>query len=250
MATAVEIFDAAGGMYPGFEYQNGALVGWRWFVVDAQDPLQVLAAAGLPGNGDAYPGIPSIRAVDRRPQRAGPATTFVQVYYRFNATAGTPLPDPDQVSQDGDAYSEILPGLTTFEARTDITGKLLPQPVSREAPSQELVVHVYTAGAVSDAAITDFLPLRGKLNANPVSAPPRWTGSVSIGLAPGMLLARTFSEEPVRDGLYRVSFRFGLAPAGGWKAALRRVDANGNPTGPITEYDVYESVNFNTGGLW
>ncbi len=254
MAIAVEIFDPSRQMYPYIAVRNGALEGNRFFVADTQDPLAAINAIGLPALGDAHPNAPQLKAVDFDPRREGPETTFVHVIYRFDAVGGVPAPDPDNVAQDGDAYSEIVPGMTQVEARTDVTPppgtRVLPTPVSIEAPTQELIVHVYTSGPVSDAAITDFLPLRGKINSNQVIAPPRWTMTANLALAPGMLLARTFSEEIVREGLSRVSFRFGLAPAGGWVSEQAQLDSNGNQTGPVSSYDVYRSVNYNTGPLW
>lgn len=241
MAVAVRMFDPRRGRTPQWTRDARGYTGTEHYDVDSSEPETALAAAGLPALYQSHPTMPSTVCVGHvyeyvcGDDASGNGRSIVTAQFRPPGSASV-----DLVAQEHEAYTEFRASPGQIEVRLDASGTPLIEPASKETFAAELVVshYVSTLGLVAL-----FLPLIGKGNSNSVTIPRVYGAPASaITFAPRQLLARSFDVSPVRDGMLRLSLTFGVGQQEWYFVRQTRLDAAGQPTGPIEAYDVQGEI--------
>lgn len=249
IVTAEPMWDEQ--LAPTLDEDTGAMRAMVPYRVNSSETAEVYNAAGLPSKGQSYGGaFPNLIVVGLSIRWNFAADIddddfgYSVVEVRYSTISGQP---EILVAKANEAYSHVMQGVGTVQIRADIFGNALFDPVTVEAPTDELVVNAYRT---SFDPATHWNSIRRKVNANEVILPPVFlTSGPAWTAAAGTLLARNVEVSDAQEGLLLVRYHFGLAP--NWRVPQRKTDPDTQqPTGPTTEFHVYEPATFNSLLLW
>jgi len=237
--------------YPTLDQDSGAIRARVPYRVNSSELEEVYSAAGLPQMGQSFGGAFAnlvVVGLSIRWLLAGDIDADDYGYSVVEVSYSTISGQPEiLVAKQNEAFTSVVQGTGSVQIRADILGQALYEPISVEAPTDELIVNAYRANF--DPA-THWNSIRRKVNANPVTLPPIFKTSGPAWIAaPGTLLARNAEVSDAQEDLILVRYHFGLAPS--WTSPQRRTDPDTQqPTGPQTDFQVYDSIAFDTTLLW
>lgn len=245
--TATPIFDAILGFAPTWSRDASGYTGRTPYRVNTSEPDLALAAPGLPAIGGSHPSLPGVLCRSLGAQYVGggdnevPPSGWSAVWAEWATPSSSTGPfDP----QDGDAYTEFTVSVGQSRIRQDAAGAPLFEDASKEAAQAELVVRRFASDL---SLISAFLGVINRGNSNALTIPPIFGLGAGLAVLPRQLLARTFETRAVRGGLIELRFRFGFGQPGWYDVTQVRVDANGQPTGPATTFNVQGDTAFPAG---
>ncbi len=245
--TAVPIFDSELGLVPTWQRNTGGYSGRTPYRVNTSEPDLALTAPGLPAIGDAHPSLAGALCRGLSYQYIGggdnevPACGWCAVWAEWATVSSSTGPfDP----QDGDSYTEFAVSVGQARVRQSATAQPLYEEASKEAAQSELIVRRYASNL---DLISAFISVINRGNTNALLLPPIFGLGSGLNVSPRQLLARSFETRTVRDGLVEIRFRYGFGQAGWYDVAQVRLDANGQPTGPATIFNVQGDVAYPAG---
>jgi hypothetical protein len=239
MATATPMDNALSGKVPDYRLVAGGYAGRRPFLVDSDDVLESLNAAGLPARGSAHPTLPNCAVRELAWERYGYRSSVVWAEYEPPSGGGFSFDN----AEDGDTYAEWVFSQREATVTTAADGSAIPES-SIILPSAELAISRFAADL---DVITPWLPIFSpipKINSNAFTVPGPWGLTGTISVLARQCLALPFEVRAVRDGLCRVTYRMGFGQPGWMDERYRAVDANGAATGPIIVKAKYEEANY------
>jgi hypothetical protein len=240
--SASHLNDPAQGYIDELAEDINGLRGVRHFKVNSRDLIQVRAANFLPVLGDGWPGEPTllVTGLEMRHLTGGWSLATVR-YGQQNAQ------NFDFVAQPNDAYTTITETTQQVPIAFSVQGDPIDD-ASVEANASEFLVTVYKNAM---AWLPSWLTIANKLNDATVTLPSLFGITAPIVVPPRNLLARSYEVTPVREGLIRVTFRLGFAPADNWKHyQVVEEDEDGVPL-TANRFDVYQTATYPVGGvLW
>lgn len=243
---------------PWFDHKNGVVPtgtrtqsGWRGsdpYRINTVDRDLALAASGLPAEGTEHPAHPGSYCVSLEWDPVGGGGSASNAGWSIVRAVFEPLTPAqfDLVYEDGDAYSELVFSDGSFAARFDAAGAAIPE-TQVEAYRAELVVHRY---ATTPAVALSFLQSVTKVNSNAFNVPPLFGVGGPIAIAPREVLVRSPQIALARPGLLRIALRFGFGIANWHRLAYRKELADGTPTGPVINSDLYQAAALPVASWW
>lgn len=243
MPTAVLMKDRAEGWNEHLTVSADGLRGHRHYRITGADAADWNTASGLPAIGaDWSGGNPTLRAHTIDPVAEHGPHVIVRVEYRDIAAGGFA---GENLAQPGEKWSQTRDSPQQVQVLQDRDGEPLPEGVTVEVNTELLEVVAFVNSVTHRE---HWRSIRNKVNSNSVLLPgPRSLPASTQTAAAGELLARDFVEEDVREGVMKVTFRFGLAP--NWKGAIPIRDDAGDVIDTELR-DVIPEIAYNPTLLW
>lgn len=236
---------------PTLDESSGAITAEVPYRVNSSETAEVYNAAGLPAQGQPYSGaFPNLICIGRSIRWAHGSDIdandfgYSTVIVRYSTL--TAQPEVLAAKKD-DAFTSMERSIESVQVRADITGAALFEPTTKLVPKREIVVTAYRTNF--PAAAWDAI--EGKVNSTAIFLPPVFGSGTSLFTAEiGTLLAlHPEIQAAAAEDLLQIRYRF--AYSANWLAPQRRTDPDTQePIGPITEFQIYETVEFDSSALW